>query len=144
MTDYEETYKERAERILKELDLKFNYRFNGIEHWHKEQKAPNFKYKCRLYNTKTRKSFAFDFHDSIKNYLDGVQELDAYSVINCIASDYSCGDYGNFEDFCASLGYNSDSIAALKLYRACQKTVKAVKRLCNGDKDKIELFLSIE
>lgn len=38
-------------------------------------------------------------------------------------------DSENFEDFCNNFGYDTDSIKALKTYKACKKQAEKVSRL---------------
>ena len=67
----------------------------------------------------------FKFYDSYQNYLDGKTELsekDTLLAFRCIIEDAILGSY-SFDDFCSELGYSNDSIRALKIYKACKRTL---------------------
>lgn len=59
-------------------------------------------------------------------------------VIYSVVSDYECVQYNpTFEEFCAELGYNSDSIKHKEIYEACRDQSMVFKRLI-GDSKKLE------
>lgn len=62
-------------------------------------------------------------------------------VLNCLMRDAECGAQ-SFEDFCAALGYDTDSRSAEKTWRACKATARNLARLFNNDmlRDLRELF----
>lgn len=62
-------------------------------------------------------------------------------VMYCLTSDAGCVAYGqSFEDFCAELGYDSDSIKAQKIYYGCIDTYLALKRFGYSIEELQELF----
>lgn len=58
-------------------------------------------------------------------------EPDAPSVLDCLKSDAICDDL-NFDDFCDEFGYDQDSIKAHKIYKACLKNTKKLKRFLDN------------
>ena len=73
----------------------------------------------------------FKFYDSYQNYLDGKRELskeDTLFAFRCIIEDAIYGSY-DFDDFCGELGYSNDSIRALKMYKACKRTLNKLMDL---------------
>ena len=58
------------------------------------------------------------------------------AVLECLLSD-ACSGEESFEDFCANCGYDTDSRKAERIYRACQKNLKNVRRLLG---DEFEAF----
>ena len=48
-------------------------------------------------------------------------------VLHCLFFDARCADT-SFENFCSDLGYNNDSIKALKTYLACQESGKKLRK----------------
>jgi len=53
-------------------------------------------------------------------------------VLDSLLSDAQAGEQ-TFEDFCADFGYDSDSRKAEKIWRACQRVAKNMKRLLGKD-----------
>lgn len=61
------------------------------------------------------------FGDSINNTYEN-KEPSLYDILTCVGSDLSLYmNSRNFEDFCSELGYDSDSIKALKTYNQLKK-----------------------
>jgi hypothetical protein len=55
-------------------------------------------------------------------------------VINCLASDSFCTDNDtSFEEWCSSLGYDSDSRKAERIYNVCQKQAEKLKGFLGED-----------
>ena len=64
------------------------------------------------------------------------------SLLECLQMDARCIDDGQtFEEWCADLGFNDDSISHLKIYRQCVKQTRDLKRLLGDD---FERFMSID
>jgi len=72
------------------------------------------------------KSHTFDFWGSIANKENNQLE-NVKNALNCFASDCDLGE-GEFEDFIWKTGGFEDS-KNLKIFKACQKSHKAIKRL---------------
>ena len=53
-------------------------------------------------------------------------------VLDCCASDYTTG---TFNDFCSDFGYDSDSRAAEKVYRACVSQSRRLRHLFGETED---------
>lgn len=49
-------------------------------------------------------------------------------VLQCLVSDHDAGQY-SFYDFCSAFGYSEDSISAFEIYRKCEITTKAIRKL---------------
>lgn len=49
-------------------------------------------------------------------------------VVYSLYSDAQCAQE-NFDDFCDNLGYSSDSIKALNIYKACLENVRKLRKL---------------
>ena len=106
----------------------------------------NDTYKHNIFNItisngKIRRQFKF--YDSCQNYLNGKTELseeDTFFAFRCILEDGIFGSYG-FDDFCSELGYSNDSIRALKIYKACKRTLKKLNEL-GIDEDDIYISLN--
>ena len=62
--------------------------------------------------------------------IDGAPSVE--SVLNCLISDTESAT-GSFNDFCANLGYSEDSMKAKRIYDACHRQDKHLKRLFGAD-----------
>jgi len=78
-------------------------------------------YKVKLKNGSKSMSIYYSQGYGIKH------EPNALSVLDCLRSDAICNDL-NFNDFCAEFGYDSDSIKANKIYKACLKNTVKLKK----------------
>lgn len=58
----------------------------------------------------------------------------AHDVLDCLLSDADLGA-NTFDDFCAELGYDTDSRKALESYLECQSMSKKLHRLLGADFD---------
>ncbi len=67
-------------------------------------------------------------------------EPDAAGVLDCLLSDAQLGTE-TFEEFCANLGYDTDSRKAERMYKACEKTETKLRQFLGDD---YETFLSAE
>lgn len=75
-----------------------------------------------------RKSHTMTFGQSIVAS-NRNEDPSAYDVLSCLCK----ADPGTFEDFCADMGFDTDSIRARDSYRAVQKEWKALERLYTED-----------
>lgn len=67
-----------------------------------------------------------------KGYGHGGAPPTAEEVLECLRSDaYADGD--TFEEFCFSLGYDSDSRKAVKIYKAVQRQTDKLRRFLDAD-----------
>ena len=62
---------------------------------------------------------------------------DLPEVLNCLFLDAQIAE-DEFEDFCANLGYNEDSITALNTYKDLQSNTKKLKRALGNSYKTIE------
>ncbi len=53
----------------------------------------------------------------------------ARDVLSSLVMDASCADEPTFEDFCSSLGYDSDSRTAERIWHACRDTELQLRRM---------------
>ena len=67
-----------------------------------------------------------------KGYGHGGAPPTAEEVLECLRSD-ACTDGDTFEEFCFSLGYDSDSRKAEKLYKAVQRQTDKLRRFLGAD-----------
>lgn len=76
-------------------------------------------YKCKIqYNGK---SYSFPYQCN-KNYTPELKD-----VLDCLFLDASCADY-TLDEFAEEFGYTKPSIA-IKVHKACIRTMKALERL---------------
>lgn len=80
-------------------------------------------------------SFSFDFWGCHNDWKKGKNEINLIEAFYCFIGDAISGN-DSFENFCSELGYDEDSIKALKIYKEC---VKANKRSENLGIDLYEL-----
>jgi hypothetical protein len=83
-------------------------------------KEHRYIFNCTL--TRNGKRYTFDFGQSIAA---GNTPPTMYDVLTCL-NKY---DPTTFEFFCSVYGYDTDSIKALKTYKAVQREFKGVNRL---------------
>lgn len=50
-------------------------------------------------------------------------------ILSSLVSDALCVDDSTFEDFCVSLGYDTESRKALDTYLTCQRTLEGLRKL---------------
>jgi hypothetical protein len=88
-------------------------------------------HKVTIYNKDNKKSCSFEYWASVAN----PKLRSKYDILNafyCFVSDCVAGIDG-FDDFCSEFRYNNDSIKAHNIYKACQKSLKKLKRIYDGD-----------
>ena len=78
-------------------------------------------------NQRNNKIIKFHYHDNIYN------ESDIEDVLYCFISFESCY---NFNDFCYSFDYSTDSIKALKIYNACRKQHERFNKIFDEEEQK--------
>lgn len=81
-------------------------------------------FKCKL--SCNKKSYTFKFGQSIS---DGCNPPKLYNVLTCLQKY----EVGTFENFCGEFGYNTDSRAAEKTYKAVLKEYNAMCRLFTAE-----------
>lgn len=114
--NYQEQANQFAEKHgvkLSILDVKYG------KHFHAD-KDNRYIFKCRL--TRNRKSYTFDFGQSIYN---GSIEPTMYDVLACLQKY----DVGSFRNFCEEFGYEEDNIDSKKIYNGVVREHNGVERL---------------
>ena len=106
----------------------FEY-FQGIGY--REQKKPFtngkvFKELLRKNPKKTKENMILYKENIEKSSI--VKPIKIDDILNCLVLDYSVSRDG-FDDFCANLGYNEDSVKALEIYNNCRKNAKKLKNI---------------
>ena len=101
--------------------------------WACDKYFPDDKEARNIYQvtiTNRGKRASFRFGDSINNTRERKQ-LDDYSVLACVKSEYTCSkeQYPTFEDFADSFGYDRDSRQAEKIYKRCLKQAERLHRV---------------
>lgn len=89
------------------------------------------QFRVRVYNAYTGKATYFNFYGSNYDYEMGKRELygkELLSAFHCFLDDCICAK-NDFNEFCADLGYDNDSIKALRIYRECQRSLKKYDRI---------------
>lgn len=112
--------------------VKINSRYVGMS-TADEMDRPTFPmrhYRVTLTHNGKRRTFDFYMGTAL---LDGPDLVD---VVSSLLSDMDAGSM-SFEEFCSEFGYNSDSIKALKIHKACQRNAERVKVIFGDD---IEAF----
>lgn len=61
------------------------------------------------------------------------KEPKAADVLDCLASDASSVDQEDFEEWCANMGWDSDSRKAERTYKACEHGAKRLKAFLGDD-----------
>jgi hypothetical protein len=115
------TYTAQANKFAQKHGVKLS--FIGEPQYKKhfaDDKTSRYVFRCRL--TRARKSYTFDFGQSIQA---GAEEPTMYDILTCLQK-YDCG---TFADFCGEFGYDEDSRNAERIYKAVCKEFTAVERL---------------
>lgn len=74
------------------------------------------------------RQYSFDFWQG--QAITGEPEV--AGVLECLLSDSQAGEL-DFPEFCLEFGYDEDGRKAESIWKACQKTNAAMKRLLNDD-----------
>ena len=127
-------YQQQATDFLKETGTTFTatYKKHGF-HFEGDTQCRDI-YTCVLKNSSHR--YRFTFGQSI-NDSNGNTPPTAYDVLSCLTKY----DVGSFEDFCSEFGYDTDSRAAYKTYKAVLKEWKNIERLFTSEQ--IEMLQEI-
>lgn len=122
--------KRLARRVRIECAYGARLDWNKQDKWQQEANG----WHCTLKYQGRRYSFDFWQGSAITG------EPDVLGVLDCLLSDSGTADNA-FEDWCAELGYDTDSRKAEATYRACQKVRENMQRLLGSD---FEAFLYAE
>lgn len=120
-------YDKQAEKFLTENSLTLSYRVAT------PQTKPNWychgiDYIVTIKNNQTKQKISFHFWDSKRNE-DVGNKPTAYDILASL--DYIGND--TFQDFCDNFGYDTDSIKALKTYKACLNLTKKLEKVLNSN-----------
>ncbi len=96
--------------------------------WDEKGNSHGITYWVTFSNLKTDKRYSFHYWDSIVNKNAGKKPT-AYDVLACLDPT---AEVDTFQDFADGFGYSSDSIKALKIYKAVKKEVKELKKLLSS------------
>lgn len=94
-----------------------------------QQKANGFRVELKYQG----RQYTLDFWQGKGITADPTAE----SVLKCLLCDCQLAQ-DSFEDFCANLGYDTDSRKAFRVYQACKRENKRLRRLLGDD---FEAFL---
>ena len=117
----------------------FEY-FQGIAHREERKIFKNgmiFKELLRKKKKKTKENMVI-YKENIEN-CSIVKPVKIDDVLNCLVLDYLV-TRDNFDDFCANLGYNEDSIKAAEIYNNCRKNAKKIKNIINDLENAADKF----
>jgi len=131
-------YTEQAEGFLRDAKTNINIVYTGKRKHSTDDEEKRDCYSVTLSNSKGE--YEFSFGDSIENtqnrdspklYKPGYrkenqhQKVTAYDVISCLTKNPP----GDFEDFCSDYGYDNDSKAAEKVYKAGVAEYRGLKAI---------------
>jgi hypothetical protein len=110
------------------------YKGDKVSPWSQEdERTPDNwnNHTVTVYNTEIRKRTSFEFWASIMNpeIRTPAEVLEAFE---CFVSDALAGDQ-SFTDFCADMGYDTDSRQAERTWKACIRSWKKLNRISNVD-----------
>lgn len=119
-------------QLLTEKLAEFGITWKISEPGHKPARwnPHGFHYKITLNREKI--SVSFDFWDSLHNYRNNIYLEDITCVLDCLFMDSFYGEY-SFEEFCSECGYDSDSIAALRIHKAIKKQTEKLGKILNNE-----------
>lgn len=117
------TYDDQAETFLEATDTTMTVRRVDTAKYFHDDKEEHDIYEITI----TRHGLApytFRFGQSLAKTGSG-QEPSKYEVLSCLTKR----DPEKFNDFCAEYGYDTDSRQAYRLWQACRKEWRQVRRL---------------
>jgi hypothetical protein len=92
----------------------------------KEDYGKNYWVELR---NKEGKKYSFNYWGSINDKYQN-KRPNAYDVLACLNS---YDDGSNYDDFCSSYGYETDSIKAAKTYKAVMKQIEGLKTILSPE-----------
>lgn len=113
-------YEKQAEDFAKKAGVTLTIVSSKYGPYFEGDKQSRHIFKCRLKTPKGQ--YTFEFGQSINN---GDKKPSMYSIFTCLEK-YG---YADFNDFCANMGYDTDSRKAERIYKAVVKEHEAVERL---------------
>jgi hypothetical protein len=96
------------------------------------KREPNYNnHRVSVYNSATGKRTSFMFWQSIA-HPEMRTRADVLSAFECFLSD-SISGLQSFDDFCGDFGYDIDSRAAERTWKACRRSAAKAARLIGDD-----------
>ena len=113
-------YQQQANDFATKNGVELDINGSKYEKYFPEDKESRYIFNCTL--TRNGKRYTFNFGQSIAA---GNVEPTMYDILTCLTKY----DPESFEFFCGEYGYNTDSIKALKTYKAVKREFNGVNRL---------------
>ena len=104
----------------------------GMEHFPNDDTDKLFHNVYKVTVGLNGKQTSFNFWDSAHNTNMGIEPTKE-SILDTIVSDYNYTDYAQFDDFCADMGYDTDSRKAEKIWKNCLKQSKKLQKVFSQD-----------
>ena len=128
-------YDQQAQDFLAATGSKMTVTFKAYDYYFAGEKEARNIFSINIKNKNG--SWTFEFGDSISNtekYRAATANQKKYaptpySILACLNLNYS----EDFEDFCSEYGYDTDSRAAYKIYKAVLKESANIKRMFNEE-----------
>ena len=115
-------YLQQANDFAKKHNVKM--KINSVNYGKHFADDKESRYIFNITLSRKGKRYTFNFGQSLAS---GSEEPTMYDILSNLEK-YESRD---FEDFCSNYGYDTDSIKALKTYKAVDREYKAVNRLFN-------------
>lgn len=119
-----QNYEKQAQDFLDKNKLTFTVKYLSWGPYFMDEKESRSIFRCVL--RRGRKSVSFRFGQSIA---DGNKPPTPYDLLACITKS----NPGDFENFCADYGFNSDSRKDYKSYLAVCKEWEKVERFFSSE-----------
>lgn len=91
------------------------------------KKDPKMPQNWRVTLTRKGRQLSVDYFGG-----GAVKDISAADVLYSLCLDARCGEY-SFDEFCNELGYDSDSRAAEKVWKACKATAPKLHQFLGDD-----------
>lgn len=119
-----------VERILKWAGYKVRVRKEAGFKCGWDERYPYDHFRYRVTISKGGNSTWFYFWGSAAEYWEG-GESSPGSMIGTWITDRQYGEL-DFEEFCSDLGYDTDSISAMRTWKACVRVMNKIDRMFSG------------
>ena len=119
-------YDKQTQVFLDKFGLKVTYKLIDYDNpsWDKENSHNHYRVTITRKGTPGQK-LTFQWWDSIDSTEKNEQPT-AYDALNTLASDST--EYEDFSDFCGDMGYDPDSITALRTWKAYSKLASRINK----------------
>ena len=119
-------YTEATDLVTNAFNIKLKVKVKDVTYKAMQWDSKQQRYVFKLQLLRGRKSYTFEFGQSIAK---GGKEPTLYDVLSCLQKY----EVGTFEDFCGNFGYDEDSRNAYKTYKAVVKEYDKVCSLFSND-----------